>query len=119
MTVFHITLAILLAAILGSALAHRFHLPLELTLVVGSLLVALIPGPVKYQRSLASGHPSPGFRPLVDGLLAKLRSVNALSEEEYEAARADELGVRTDPSQSVGADPGEPDETTPTDEPPP
>lgn len=44
MTVFHITLAILLAAILGTALARRFHLPLELTLVVGSLLVALVPG---------------------------------------------------------------------------
>lgn len=44
MIVFHITLAILLASILGTAIARRFHLPLELTLVVGSLLVALVPG---------------------------------------------------------------------------
>ena len=44
MIVFQITLAILLAAILGTTIARRFHLPLELTLVVGSLLVASIPG---------------------------------------------------------------------------
>ena len=84
-----------------------------------ALLVALIPGPVKYQRSLASGHPSPGFRPLVDGLLAKLRSVDALSEDAYRAALADELPVRTDPSASVGPDPGAPDDTMPGDEPRP
>ena len=44
MTVFHITIAILFAAILGTAISRRFHLPLELTLLVGSLGVALIPG---------------------------------------------------------------------------
>ena len=58
-----------------------------------ALLVALIPGPVKYQRSIAGGTPSPGFRPLVDRLLAKLRSVDAISEEEYETALTDELRV--------------------------
>ena len=82
-----------------------------------ALLVALIPGPVKYQRSLASGHPSPGFRPLVDGLLAKLRSVDALTEEAYQAALLEELSVRTD--SSAPADPGEPDDTMPADEPRP
>jgi monovalent cation/hydrogen antiporter len=44
MVVFQITIAILVAAILGTALARKFHLPLELTLLIGSLGVALIPG---------------------------------------------------------------------------
>jgi len=67
--------------------------PAELTPGQMALLVALIPGPVKYQRSLATGTPSPGFRPLVDRLLAKLRSVDAISEEEYQTALADDLRV--------------------------
>jgi penicillin-binding protein 1A len=67
--------------------------PGELTPGQMALLVALIPGPVKYQRSLAAGTPSPGFRPLVDRLLAKLRSVDAISEEEYQTALADDLRV--------------------------
>src|SRR4051794_33109444 len=44
MIVYHITIAIVLAAILGTALSRRYHLPLELTLLIGSLGVALIPG---------------------------------------------------------------------------
>ena len=44
MIVFEITIAIFFAAILGTALSRKFHLPLELTLLVGSLGVALIPG---------------------------------------------------------------------------
>jgi len=67
--------------------------PAELTPGQMALLVALIPGPVKYQRSLATGTPSPGFRPLVDRLLAKLRSVDAISEEEYQTALAEDLRV--------------------------
>jgi hypothetical protein len=67
--------------------------PGELTPGEMALLVALIPGPVKYQRSIATGTPSPGFRPLVDRLLAKLRSVDALSEEQYQTALAEELRV--------------------------
>jgi hypothetical protein len=93
--------------------------PRDLTPAQMALLVALIPGPVKYQRSLASGHPSPGFRPLVDGLLAKLRSVDALSEEAYRAALEDGLSVRTDPSAPIAPDPKEPDDRMPTDEPRP
>jgi hypothetical protein len=90
--------------------------PRELTPAQMALLVALIPGPVKYQRSLASGRPSPGFRPLVDGLLAKLRSVDALSEEAYEAALADELAVRTGASPGREPSPDEPAATMPADE---
>jgi hypothetical protein len=67
--------------------------PGELTPGEMALLVALIPGPVKYQQSIATGTPSPGFRPLVDRLLAKLRSVDALSEEQYQTALAEELRV--------------------------
>jgi hypothetical protein len=94
--------------------------PRDLTPSQMSFLVALIPGPIKYQRSLASGHPSRGFRPLVDGLLAKLRSVDALSEEDYQAALADSLPVRTDPTTSVvGPALVEPDATMPADAPPP
>jgi CPA1 family monovalent cation:H+ antiporter len=44
MIVFEITIAILLAAIVGTVLSRKIHVPLELTLVLGSLLVALIPG---------------------------------------------------------------------------
>lgn len=44
MIVFQITIVVFLAAILGTALSRKFHLPLELTLLVGSLAIALIPG---------------------------------------------------------------------------
>jgi membrane peptidoglycan carboxypeptidase len=56
-----------------------------------AFLVALIPGPIKYQRSFEDGSLSPGFEPLVTNLLVKLRSVDALSEEEYAAALAQTL----------------------------
>jgi hypothetical protein len=81
-----------------------------------ALLVALIPGPVKYQRSLTSGRPSAGFRPLVDGLLAKLRSLDLLTDEEYEAARADELPLNTGPAPA--GDAVAPGDTIPPREPP-
>jgi penicillin-binding protein 1A len=71
--------------------------PSGLTPAQTAFLVALIPGPVKYQSSFARGEVSPRFRPLVDSLLAKLRSVNALSEEEYQAALAEELVVNAGP----------------------
>jgi membrane peptidoglycan carboxypeptidase len=70
-----------------------------------AVLVSLVPGPVKYQRSLASGRPSAGFRLLVDGLLAKLRSVDLLTEEEYETALADELSVNTAPDVTTNGPP--------------
>ena len=59
-----------------------------------AFLVALIPGPIKYQRSFEEGALSPGFEPLVTNLLLKLRSVNALSEEECAAALAETLAFR-------------------------
>ncbi len=68
--------------------------PRALTPKETAFLVALIPGPVKYQRSFSEGALSPGFEPLVTNLLAKLRSMNALSEEEYAAALAETLAFR-------------------------
>ena len=75
--------------------------PRELAVKQMAFLVALIPGPRKYQRSFAGGTLSPGFRPLVDNLLAKLRSVDALSEDEYRQALSEELYVL--PAEAGGA----------------
>ena len=74
--------------------------PRELTPAQAAFLVALIPGPVKYQRSFAEGRPSPGFRPLIDDLLAKLRSVDALSEAQYRDALAEDLVILAAPGSS-------------------
>jgi hypothetical protein len=68
--------------------------PRALTPKEMAFLVALIPGPIKYQRSFEEGSLSPGFEPLVTNLLVKLRSMNALSEEEYMAALAQTLTFR-------------------------
>jgi membrane peptidoglycan carboxypeptidase len=68
--------------------------PGELTPAQVAFLVSLIPGPVKYQVSFAHGTLGPGMRQLVDALLAKLRSVDALTEEDYRAALAEEIVVR-------------------------
>jgi len=77
---------------LRPAACHYFGKePDELTPREIAFLVALIPGPIKYQPSFAGGTPSRGFDRLVDEVLAKLRSVEALGEEEYRAALAEEL----------------------------
>jgi membrane peptidoglycan carboxypeptidase len=79
---------------LRPAARRYFHKePRDLTAREMAFLVALIPGPLKYQRSFASGTLSPGFRPLVDNLLVKLRSVEALGQREYEEAMAEELRI--------------------------
>lgn len=67
--------------------------PAALTPSQMAFLVALIPGPVKYQAAFKSGTPAPGFRSLIDDLLEKLRAVGALSEQEYQAACEDALLV--------------------------
>jgi hypothetical protein len=80
--------------------------PRDLTPRQMAFLAAIVPGPVKYQRSFANGTLSPGFRPLVDNLLAKLRSVDALTEGEYQAALAEETYVlpAAATAASVGVD---------------
>jgi membrane peptidoglycan carboxypeptidase len=67
--------------------------PRELTPAEMAFLVAIIPGPIKYQSSFAHGTPGPGLRSLIDALLAKLRSVDAIGEEEYRRALGDPIVV--------------------------
>jgi hypothetical protein len=90
----------------------------EMTPKEMAFLVALIPGPVKYQRSFAGGTLSPALENLVDNVLAKLRSVDAIDEAQYETALAETLLLRpnsdaaalTGDEESAGA-PGELSET--------
>ena len=67
--------------------------PRELTPAQMAFLVAIIPGPIKYQRSFARGTPGPGLRLLIDNLLTKLRSVDAIGEEEYQRALSEPIVV--------------------------
>ncbi len=60
--------------------------PRALTPAEMAFLVAIIPGPIKYQSSFAHGTPGPGLSSLIEELLAKLRSVDAINEEEYRRA---------------------------------
>ena len=77
-----------------AARAYFDREPKDLTPAQMAFLVSLIPAPVKYQISFAHGTPGPGLRRLVDALLAKLRSVDALTEEEYQRALGEEIVVR-------------------------
>ena len=80
---------------LKPAARHYFDSePAALTPAQMAFLVSIIPGPILYQRSMADGMPGPGLRTLVDNLLAKLRSVEAISEVEYGQALADPLSLR-------------------------
>jgi hypothetical protein len=91
---------------LRPAARHYFGCePQALTPAQMAFLVAIIPGPIKYQRSFARGTPGPGLRVLIDNLLAKLRSVEAISEEEYQQALGETIVVasgkgRSDPYDS-------------------
>jgi hypothetical protein len=79
---------------LRPAARHYFgREPQELTPAQMAFLVAMIPGPIKYQRSFARGTPGPGLRSLIDDLLAKLRSVHAIGEEEYQRALSEHIVV--------------------------
>ena len=67
--------------------------PRALTPAEMAFLVAIIPGPIKYQSSFAHGSPGPGLRSLIEDLLAKLRSVDAIDEEEYQRALGEPIVV--------------------------
>jgi hypothetical protein len=75
--------------------AHQYFgcEPQALTPAQMAFLVAIIPGPIKYQRSFARGTPGPGLRLLIDNLLAKLRSVDAIGEEEYQRALSEPIVI--------------------------
>jgi hypothetical protein len=91
---------------LRPAARHYFgREPTELTPKQMAFLVSLVPGPIKYQRSIEGGVMTPFFEGLVVTLLAKLRSVDALTEEEYTAALAEPLDLSPGvPSQSGGGE---------------
>jgi membrane peptidoglycan carboxypeptidase len=90
---------------LRPAARHYFaREPMQLTPKQMAFLVSLVPGPIKYQRSFEGGVVSPFFEGLVATLLAKLRSVEALSEAEYEAALAEPLGLRAGLPTEAAAD---------------
>ena len=72
---------------------HSGREPQALTPAQMAFLVAIIPGPIKYQSSFAHGAPGPGLRSLIDELLAKLRSVHAIGEEEYQRALGEPIVV--------------------------
>ena len=79
---------------LRPAARHYFgREPQALTPAEMAFLVAIIPGPIKYQRSFAHGTPGPGLRSLIDALLAKLRSVDAIGEEDYRRALSEPIVV--------------------------
>jgi membrane peptidoglycan carboxypeptidase len=74
-----------------------------------AFLVSMIPGPVKYQRSIQSGEVTRGFDTLVNNLLVKLRSVDALTEDEFQAALGEALMFRgpAPVNDAVAGDPGD------------
>jgi hypothetical protein len=67
--------------------------PKGLTPAEMAFLVAIIPAPIKYQSSFAHGTPGPGLSALIDDLLAKLRSVDAIGEEEYRRALGEPIVI--------------------------
>jgi hypothetical protein len=80
---------------LAPAARHYFgREPSQLTPRQMAFLVVLIPGPVKYQRSFATGTPTPSFEGMMVTLLGKLQAVGALSEQEYQAALHAPLDLR-------------------------
>ena len=62
-----------------------------------AFLVSMIPAPVKYQRSIAGGEVRRGLDTLVNNLLVKVRSVDLISEEEFQQALAETLVFRGPP----------------------
>ena len=80
---------------LRPAARHYFDKePGELTPKQMAFLVSLVPGPLKYQRSFPGGTPTPFLEGRMATLLAKLQSMGALSDDEYERAVAEPLDLR-------------------------
>lgn len=88
---------------LGPAARHYFGKnPPDLTPREGAFLVALIPGPVKYQASFAGGVLSRGFTRLVNGVLRRLASVGTLTAEELRTELETPLRLRWTPPDVRG-----------------
>ena len=56
-----------------------------------AFLVCLIPSPVRYHQAHTAGHAGPGMEQLMANLLAKLRSIAAIGEDDYFAALDEDL----------------------------
>jgi len=68
-----------------------------------AFLVAMIPGPVKYQRSIRDGVPTPFFDGLMASLLFKLHSTGDIDDAAFAAALVEPLGLATaEPAASEG-----------------
>jgi hypothetical protein len=82
--------------------------PDELTPKETAFLVCLIPSPIRYHQAHVAGRVGPGMEQLMANLLVKLRSVDALSEDEHAQARAEELRFRPEGApldlQVIGTD---------------
>ncbi len=82
--------------VFGLRPAARYYFgiePEELSTKQMAFLVCMIPGPIKYQRSIATGVPSPAFERLMTNLLSKLLAVGEIDQEEYERAVAERLFI--------------------------
>jgi hypothetical protein len=80
---------------LGPAARYYFdRRPSQLTPRQMAFLVVLIPGPIKYQRSFASGEPTPFFDEMIATLLGKLQTVGALGDGNLQAALEAPLNLR-------------------------
>ena len=92
------------------AARHYFgKAPAELSPKEVAFLVCLIPSPVRYHQAYAAGHVGPGMEQLMANLLAKLRSVGAISDDDYARALEEELRFRPqaqapEPVGSTGSD---------------
>jgi hypothetical protein len=80
---------------IGPAAEHYFgKRPADLTPKEIAYLVCLIPSPVRYHQSHVAGEVGPGMERLMDNLLVKVRSVDAIDDATLEAARAEVLQFR-------------------------
>jgi penicillin-binding protein 1A len=86
------------------AARHYFgKTPGELTPREMVFLVCLIPSPVRYHQAHVTGRVGPGMDQLMANLLAKLRSVDALTDDEYFDALTEELQFRAESTPADAA----------------
>src|SRR6185436_16317243 len=85
------------------AARHYFgKAPAQLTAKDTAFLVCLIPSPVRYHQAHVAGHAGPGMEQLMANLLAKLHAAGDLSDDEFDAALAEELVFRPESEPAGG-----------------
>ena len=89
------------------AARHYFgKTPAELTPREMVFLICVIPSPVRYHQAYVAGRVGPGMDQLMANLLAKLRSVDAVTDDMYFDALTEELQFRPDGATLDVAGPG-------------